>query len=269
MNTLCKLLAAGVFGLALLIVSCQAHAVQKGPDGQCPPGTVDAPTECVEDPVDGGVVTVNGARPGLGWDYVWPSYAGSSTPVRDVEGGHSESGVAGVVEQELQTCEGNGKDDVSEVAGPGIQATGRPVLIATGTKTLPEGDIAPTGDGVALELIRLYSAGNTKIGAFGQTWSSSLDHTLVFEYDGLVCWAYLDRNEPCTPNGQPLLKIHAYNPSGYATHFSLVGGVWTSGDGDIVQLVGSEWIVSGESIQRGRQLSKCCIRHRNLSLDSF
>ncbi len=117
-------------------------------------------------------------------------------------------------------------------------------MIATGTKYLPEVDIAPIGGGVALGVGRTYTKGNTKYGAFGQAWSASFDYTLVFEYENYVCWAWLSRIAPCAPNGKPLLVVHAYSPSGYATNFRLVNGSWTSGKGDTLQQVGADWVVN-------------------------
>ncbi|MDE2407078.1 MAG: RHS repeat protein, partial [Xanthomonadaceae bacterium] len=65
----------------------------------------------------------------------------------------------------------------------------------------------------------------------------------MFEYENYVCWAYLDKSVACNPNGKPLLVVHAYNPSGYATHFRLNNGVWTSAAGDIAQLVNGDWVI--------------------------
>ena len=86
--------------------------------------------------------------------------------------------------------------------------------------------------------------GNTKIGAFGQAWSSSFDYTLVFEHQDVVCWAYLDRSEPCNPNGKPLTVINAYNPSGYAVRFTNVNGVWQTARGDIAVLASGDWTIT-------------------------
>lgn len=249
-----KIIALGGILLAMLCVCGEALAIQKEPGVPCPHGTIDDPndsTQCIlEEIADSPPVTV------LGWNvppiYVptpnWPVPIGNETVVESGDpnkGGLaiSESGVRAKRRQTLQTSDCDKAGSATHTAGASGLATGRPVLIATGTKILPESDIAPTGDGVALELGRLYSARNTKIGAFGQSWTSSIEYMLVFEYDTLICWTYLDRNEPCSPNGETLKKIHAYNPSGYATHFSLVGGVWTSDGGDIAQLVSGEWIV--------------------------
>lgn len=247
-------LARSILIIVLVAAFCavpeSAHAIQKDSSGQCPPGTKPesgSTSECIDDPVNLDTVRAIGTWSGLGWNYMWHSIPGDYSPIEPAE--HrwlSESGVRTSRKQELQksTCEGMGGSKVEQVAEAGILATGRPVLIATGTKLLSEGDIAPSGDGFALEIGRTYSGGNTKIGAFGQAWSSSLDYTIVFEYENIVCWTYLDRNEPCTPNGKPLLKLHAYNPSGYATHFISVDGIWTSSKGDVAQLVDGEWIVN-------------------------
>ncbi|MFT4179428.1 MAG: RHS repeat-associated core domain-containing protein [Thermomonas sp.] len=172
------------------------------------------------------------------------SYMGS----RDKVGGYAQTvGRVGGKAQKLQKsgCEkSKGSGDAAQSIEPGVMATSHPVLIATGEKILPQGDITPMGDGVALQVVRLYTGSNSKIGAFGQSWSASFDYTLVFEYENYVCWAWLDRDETCNPNGKPLRTVHAYNPSGYATHFRLSDGVWTSDEGDTLQFVDGEWIVS-------------------------
>ncbi|WP_439655196.1 DUF6531 domain-containing protein [Thermomonas alba] len=115
--------------------------------------------------------------------------------------------------------------------------------IATGTKFLPEFDIPSVGEGIPLTLNRLYQQGNTKIGAFGPSWSSNIDYTLVFEYQGLVCWAYLDHVEPCVPGGKPLLTVYAYGPSGYPVRFNQVDGQWRSAQGDVATQENGGWVV--------------------------
>ncbi|WP_240095707.1 RHS repeat-associated core domain-containing protein [Thermomonas flagellata] len=122
-------------------------------------------------------------------------------------------------------------------------ATDHPVQIATGKKFLPEFDIPAVGEGIPLTLNRLYQQGNTKIGAFGPSWSSNIDYTLVFEYQGLVCWAYLDHVEPCVPGGKPLLTVYAYGPSGYPVRFNAVDGQWRSAQGDVAVLENGTWTV--------------------------
>jgi RHS repeat-associated protein len=240
-----KLLAGGILLLVMLLFSGSVLAIAKGPDGGCPHGTSpdqSNPGNCLDDPNTLGAVHAYGTYISpWGWQSPWTSLSGYYTPI-DLTSALSQHRVAAKPGQKLQGSPCDEKE--GEKGGkPEIGATGRPVLIATGTKVQPEGDIPPTGDGVALEMGRLYSSGNTKIGAFGQAWASSIDYTLVFEYANLTCWAYLDRIEPCSPNGQTLLKIHAYSPSGYATHFSLVDGVWTSDDDDVAQLINGEWVV--------------------------
>jgi len=122
-------------------------------------------------------------------------------------------------------------------------STNHPVRIATGTKFLPEFDIPSVGEGIPLTLTRLYQQGNTKIGAFGPSWSSSIDYTLVFEYQDLVCWAYLHYVAPCVPGGKPLLTVYAYGPSGYPVRFDQVNGQWRSERGDVASLENGGWVV--------------------------
>lgn len=240
----CALLS--VVAALSLFKPVQVLAVQRDSTGQCPPGTSapDSSSECLTqlEPVPVHGILLGGG----GWNYSWPTIPIDLMPVLPTPTNSvSESEVSESETQKIQTslCDENGGGQTAQTSASGAVATKRPVLIATGTKMLFEGDIAPIGDGIELGLARTYNANNTRIGAFGQTWSSSLDFSLVFEYQNVVCWAYLDRNEPCNPNGNPLLKIYAYNPSGYATQFSLVGGVWTSERGNTAQLIGGEWIV--------------------------
>lgn len=161
----------------------------------------------------------------------------------------SQSGVRAAKVQKIQSsdCESKKKassDNAPQSMGQGVLITGRPVMIATGTKYLPELDVAPMGSGVPIGVGRTYTGGNTKLGAFGQSWSASFDYTLVFEYENYVCWAALDKETPCAPNGKPLKTVHAYNPSGYATHFYSKNGIWTSDNGDTAQIVNGEWVVT-------------------------
>lgn len=227
-----------------LFAPFRAQAVEQGPtrggDGTCPSGS--SPSQsgdgCVWDlppvPVTG--TTVSWINAG------WSNWAGLiqaeqySIPLKMEEGFSPTEGlVRGRKQQSVQ------KSPCDKTAVP--VKTGMPVLIATGTKLLPEDDFVAVGNGYAFGLSRTYVKDNSKIGIFGQSWSSSLDYTLVFEYENYVCWAYLDRNAPCNPNGKPLLVVHAYDPSGYATHFRLDNGVWKSGAGDTAQLTNGEWVV--------------------------
>ncbi|MCR6494854.1 DUF6531 domain-containing protein [Thermomonas sp. S9] len=148
-------------------------------------------------------------------------------------GGASQGKVADKGRQKVQDpCDNKNKN-----------ATNHPVRIATGTKFLPEFDIPSVGEGIPLTLNRLYQQGNTKIGAFGPSWSSNIDYTLVFEYQNLVCWAYLDHVEPCVPGGKPLLTVYAYGPSGYPVRFNQVDGQWRSAQGDVATQENGGWVV--------------------------
>ncbi len=160
---------------------------------------------------------------------------------RELDGGGgapTQKKMANKVRQEVQNPCGenkNGKNDKN--------ATGHPVRIATGTKFLPEFDLPSVGEGIPLTLNRLYQQGNTKIGAFGPSWSSNIDYTLVFEYQDLVCWAYLDHVEPCVPGGKPLLTVYAYGPSGYPVRFNAVDGQWRSAQGHVAAQENGGWVV--------------------------
>jgi len=233
-----------------------ARAAVVGPDGKCAPGSTpdqDNPGECIKDLES---VTVTGSTVSFfGFDALW-WIQGYSTPDNASEFGASgETAARGPGAQAIQIsdCEkgSTGTGTAPAPAGQIVKATGRPVMIATGTKFLPEVDVALSIGGLPFGVARTYTKGNTKIGIFGQSWSSTLDYTLVFEHQDKVCWAYLDRNEPCNPNGKPLLAIHAYNPSGYATHFYQNNGVWISEQGDTARLIDGEWTVdySGGSRQ--------------------
>lgn len=234
-----------------LLMTGQAQALSVGPDGRCPTNSTpdqSHPGQCI---LNMDSVPVTGSNPtSYGFDFPWWLYYGREYTPAPVNPSSYPSGQgavsAGTKAQALQKspCDKDAKSGGTKSAGQGIQVTGRPVMIATGTKYLPEVDIAPIGGGVALGVGRTYTKGNTKYGAFGQAWSASFDYTLVFEYENYVCWAWLSRIAPCAPNGKPLLVVHAYSPSGYATNFRLVNGSWTSGKGDTLQQVGADWVVN-------------------------
>lgn len=172
-----KFLAGGILMLAMLLFSGSVLAIAKGPDG-CLPGTSpdqSDPNNCLDDPSTLGTVHVYGTYISpWGWQSPWDSLSGYYTPI-DFTSALSQHRVAAKPRQNLQDSPCDKKEGGKE-AKPKIGATGRPVLIATGTKVQPEGDIPPTGDGVALEMGRLYNSANTKIGPFGQAWASSIDY---------------------------------------------------------------------------------------------
>lgn len=197
MNVLWKSLAPFAIALVLLFAPGVSHALQKGPDGQCPPNTSldrSKPADPCQPTTDLPTVGVTGLRlvdiSPWGWSSPWDSLSGYYRPGETgADGGGVTQNAVGIpLAQKLQksACEGGDKA-TTEVGGAGVRASSRPVLVATGTKLQPEGDIPPIGGGTPLELGRLYTGGNTKIGAFGQGWTSSLDYTLVFEYDTLIC----------------------------------------------------------------------------------
>lgn len=123
--------------------------------------------------------------------------------------------------------------------------TKHPVLIASGTKILPEADFyaGPARHGIGLG--RFYDKSSSRTGAFGRKWSSNIEYTLSFEHgDSRYCHGSLGGQAACAVSGLPLTAIYAYRASPRAIKFSRSpAGVWESHDGSTLTLSGSRWIL--------------------------
>lgn len=224
--------------------SDDAFAVMKDSDGKCPSGYGQDPHDPNNCIVDLGTVTVVGTGMGdwpeglfVNWGGNWNGgYTGDGT------GGGSFRFGRGVLQTvQKSDCEKADGASKTKSAGAGAVSTLRPVVVTTGAKILPEVDFVIPGQGISLEVERNYTKGLSRIGAFGRAWTSSLDYTLVFEYDTLTCWTALDRVVPCSPGSKPLTTVYAYNPSGYPLVFSLSGGVWRNGADNTLSRLGDVW----------------------------
>lgn len=122
--------------------------------------------------------------------------------------------------------------------------TGHPVLIATGTKVLPELDFLLPPEDFPLKVTRVYHANLTRIGIFGPHWASNAEHSLTFEYSGQMCGGRLDQASACSPGGNPLTVIHANGEGGFATVFEIQNGVWTDDNQRTIAQVGSLWVMT-------------------------
>jgi RHS repeat-associated protein len=116
------------------------------------------------------------------------------------------------------------------------------VIIATGAKVLPELDFVVPPDDFPLKVSRLYDKNLTRTGIFGPRWSSNLDINLTFEYGSVQCTGSLAGISACNPAGNPLSKIYVNGETGYGSEFTLIGGVWTSSEGETVIQSGTNWI---------------------------
>ena len=121
------------------------------------------------------------------------------------------------------------------------EATDHPVVIATGNKFLPEVDFATSPVEKPLSLIRTYDKSLLRLGIFGQSWSSSIEYTLSFDHGGTECSGRLDTIEACAVSGQPITRILASRPSGFAIVFSSVNGAWVSGNDWTISPTQSGW----------------------------
>ena len=242
---LLALLAAFVF----LAPTRNAEAVASTGESRCPSGTQDGPSgECLptEDPV-----VAYGTAGGLGdWPDYFINWGGTWSSTSDLGngGGPSEAQVRDDAKEEVQKdpCNEEGGDAAASAVQP---TTNYPVNVITGQKILPQADFEVPGDGIGLKVARNYIQDVARIGVFGKKWTSSIDYSLVFEYQDVGCWTRLDMIVPCNAAGKPLTAIYAYNPSGYPSSFTDADqdGVWTSGSGASLSLSSGIWTLDHAS----------------------
>lgn len=137
-----------------------------------------------------------------------------------------------------------------EKATPSAQSamamTSKPVLVASGTKVLPEVDFLLPPEDFPLKVGRVYNKDLTRAGAFGARWSSNLEHSLSFEYGTVMCGGRLDQAATCSTGGNPLSAIYANGEGGFARkHTSAGNGQWTHASGTSIVHSGSQWIMTG------------------------
>jgi len=138
----------------------------------------------------------------------------------------------------------NDSGDKNQSSNPSMAMTDHPVLIATGTKVLPELDFLLPPEDFPLKVARVYHANLTRIGIFGPHWASSAEHSLTFEYSGQMCGGRLDQASACSPGGNPLTAIHANGEGGFANKFTDQNGVWTDDNQRTITQVGSQWVMT-------------------------
>lgn len=215
--------------------------------------------QAAEDVRDGGTVTVIGSRPSCNGVWVGNNQEGydcvDAGAFSSGGGGGSwspydgnQGGGGGITDTKVATdTQGESTAPVVCKNQPGAEAqsdlvSGRPVVIATGTKVLPEMDFSVPPDTFPLKVTRLYDKGLTRAGMFGPRWSSNLDINLTFEYGTNQCSGNLGAVSSCNTGGNALSKIYVNGETGYATPFTLSGGVWTTPEGDTIVASGSDWI---------------------------
>lgn len=130
-----------------------------------------------------------------------------------------------------------------EAKRPCDEVTKLPVVIATGNKLLPEVDFAVLPEGsTALGVMRNYDKSLQSVGAFGRRWSSNFEMTLSFGYNSIQCHGRLSGITACSPGANPLTRIYAFRPSGFAWEFTQnTSGVWVDGEGATIVPNGSGW----------------------------
>ena len=159
---------------------------------------------------------------------------------RDGGGGLTDTELAVNVTTDPVTC------DEEETASQGPTVSGKPVLIASGTKVLPEIDFLVPPSDFPLKLGRLYNKDLTRAGAFGMRWSSNIEHTLSFEYGAVMCNGRLDQATTCSTGGNPLSAIYLNGEGGFANkHLNAGGGQWTHANGTSIVQSGAQWIMTG------------------------
>lgn len=155
-------------------------------------------------------------------------------------GGPTDTLVAEAVTRDPQEC----PDDSQAPAQGAMAMTDHPVLVATGTKVLPELDFLVPPEDFPLKMARVYSKDLIRTGAFGAHWASNIEHTLTFAYGSIQCNGRLDQATSCAPAGNPLSAIYANGEGGFAEQFTNAGsGQWVHNDASIVQS-GTEWVLT-------------------------
>jgi len=159
-------------------------------------------------------------------------------------GGTTDTAVAdNATSDDPVTCDGKQKTAPAQGA---MALTGRPVLIASGTKVLPEVDFLVPPEDFPLKLGRGYNKDLTRTGAFGPRWSSNIEHTLSFEYGAVMCNGRLDQATTCAPGPNPLSAIYMNGEGGFASkHTNAGNGQWTNASGTKIVQSGSQWILTG------------------------
>lgn len=140
---------------------------------------------------------------------------------------------------------GEEKSDTEACDENASEVTARPVVVASGNKLLVEKDIQSGPQWAELGLIRHYDKSMSRSGIFGRSWSSNLEITLSFDHGDAVCDGSLGSLQACSST-QPIVRVLAYRPSGFATTFTLNGTAWESDSGLTLTKVGSDWkIING------------------------
>lgn len=125
------------------------------------------------------------------------------------------------------------------------ETTDHPVEIATGNKVLAEPDFLMMPlTGVPLAVARTYDLSLNRLGAFGQSWSSSIEYTLSFDYSGAQCHGRLDSIAACSASSNPLTVIYANRSNGFAWAFNKVGSIWEAENGTTIAPAGSNWLLT-------------------------
>lgn len=136
------------------------------------------------------------------------------------------------------------KKSDTDCAGGIASKTGLPVVIATGNKILPELDFQIGEGNRALSLSRIYDKSTTRIGVFGERWSTNIEVGLTLEYGTIQCVSSLTGLPSCSPGGQPLSKIYTQRPDGGIYSFTLQSGVWTAPNEATIIANGSGWLLT-------------------------
>lgn len=160
-------------------------------------------------------------------------------------GGRTDTKVADeATSQNPVGCEGKGEDGAP--AQGAMSITAKPVLIASGTKVLPEIDFLVPPEDFPLKLGRGYNKDLTRTGAFGPRWSSNIEHTLSFEYGPVMCNGRLDQIATCSPGSNSLSAIYMNGEGGFASkHMNAGNGQWTHANGTTIVQSGTQWIMTG------------------------
>ncbi|HRO64001.1 DUF6531 domain-containing protein, partial [Thermomonas sp.] len=133
----------------------------------------------------------------------------------------TDSHVSKTASHDSVDCKGGKNQSKSQPSNPSMAMSDHPVLIATGTKVLPELDFLLPPEDFPLKVARVYHANLTRIGIFGPHWASNAEHSLTFEYSGQMCGGRLDQASACSPGSNPLTVIHANGEGGFATVFEI------------------------------------------------
>lgn len=122
--------------------------------------------------------------------------------------------------------------------------TKHPVDIATRQKRKTEKDFTVLIQGDNFGVVRNYTSEYGGKGVFGYRWSSAdLERTLTFSTSSASCAGRLSQASSCSASNA--VRIVAMRGPNYGkTFLKDANGVWRSGDGAVLALVGINWVIT-------------------------